>query len=174
MLKNKKVVLTAILVVILGLGIIAVINSLRDNDTISKKLRNVKDGDYRCEISIKPETNAFEVHYENGKPKEVSLLIHIDGPKKHNEDGTLNESEERDEYEAHVESIYLTYNSFSTLKGFTVKTDEKDSEFDAKISVNYDEAEDESLRGMFAGRDETLQEYINRIEEIGYTCKVKK
>lgn len=154
-MKNKKPVVVAIIVIILGGLLIFGLNYINKKGILSGEQT------YIC-TSVNESNNEKEeivIRYENGLPKELTDTYTINFDSK--DETVLNEIEEK---------ISFGLDMMKALDGYQMSGETLDDEAKRVINVAYAQLSSDTT-GLYARKNENVNDYLSRLEKNGYNCK---
>lgn len=159
-LKPKFIILAACVIVI-GLLVIGGM----------KLLSGSKEESYTCTLEGVHRTDEFEIVYKKSIPSVITLRTVIEGPARVLEDGTVNESADRLNYESAVNALKISYEAFNQIEGFEGVVTEDNGLATGIVTATYDNLDEDALSsGLFPSKDEALDDYIQRLGNATYVC----
>lgn len=166
--KGKIMIIIAILVCIFGIGLIAILKNL-----VSKNTSSTTD-EYICvSKEVNGRIDEFSIRYINDTIKTVKMSSTIKGPNQINDDGVVNNSEERIAYEELANNMYFSYETFKNIKGYIVELTEANGVAIGSVTLDYSLVNEKDIGQLFASKDENIKNYIQRLEKSNYTCMKK-
>lgn len=162
-MKNKKPVILAIIVLIVGILIALGIKTL-NNKGVFDKIITPGEQKYLCTMvsESKTETETLSITYNNGSPTRIVDKLEVSY--KDADKDTINEI---------TDMVLFGADELNLIEGYRVSGESDGETAQRIIEIDYKKLQTEAT-GLYAKQSETLDDYLIRLEKAGYTCEKNK